>query len=99
MVQAPNKNWDLLVKLSLSLHHEGKSPVAKRVMTSDYATLLDQAKKLGSKHSVTDAEWLRYNDGQDWITIEDDMDLDFAYDFATNKCKKQTSSIMPASNG
>lgn len=27
------------------------------------------------------------------------MDLDFAYDFAATKCKKQTSSIMPASNG
>jgi hypothetical protein len=99
MVEQPKKNWDIFVKLSLSLHHKGMSPIAKRVSTSNYETLLEQAKKLGAKYDITEAEWLRYHDGQDWITIEDDMDLDFAYEFASTKCKKMTNSIMPASEG
>lgn len=49
------KKWNLLVKLSLSLHHEGKSPIVKRVMVADYANLLDAAKKLGNNQGVTDA--------------------------------------------
>ena len=85
-----------MVKLSLALHHLGKSPIVKRVMVGNYAQLLEQAKKLAARFNITEADWLRYDDGQDWIVIEDDQDLSFAYDFATSKCKKQTTSIVPA---
>jgi len=91
------KKWNLLVKLSHT-QHKDKSPIVKRVMAADYATLLATAKKLDSQHYAQDEKWLRYHDGEDWIQVEDDMDLEFAYDFAQNKCKKQTSSITPATD-
>jgi len=94
MVDAKADN--LLVKLSLNLLQQGKSPVCKRVFAASFASLVDQAKKLAARHGVTEAEWLTYHDGHDWIMVEDDQDLDFAYDFAASKCKKQTQSIVPA---
>jgi len=56
-------------------------------MASDYATLMVMAAKLAARFNM-EAEGLRYDDGHDWVMIEDDMDLDFAYDFAATKCMK-----------
>jgi len=84
---ANNPQRNILVKLQLSA--PGASPVCKRVMASDYATLMVMAAKLAARCN-TEPEGLRYDDGHDWIMIEDDMDLEFAYDFAATKCKKQT---------
>ena len=54
MVQASNAHLD--VKLSLDLSAQNKSPVVKRVLASDYATLLNQAKALGAKHGVREED-------------------------------------------
>jgi len=56
-------------------------------MASDYATLMVQAAKLAAKSNMLPLG-LQYHDGHDWIMIEDDMDLEFAYDFAASKCKR-----------
>lgn len=54
MVQASKNNLD--VKLSLDLSAQNKSPVVKRVLASDYTTLLNQAKALGAKHGVREED-------------------------------------------
>jgi len=91
MVEAkPQRN--LLVKLQIS---SSGSPVCKRVMASDYATLMVMAAKMAARVNM-EPEGLRYDDGHDWVMIEDDMDLEFAYDFADGKCKRNTQSIVPA---
>ena len=41
------KNWNLLVKLSLT-QNESKIPIVKNVTVSDYTTLQDEAKQLGN---------------------------------------------------
>jgi hypothetical protein len=70
MVQATQTNLD--VKLSLDLSAQNKSPVVKRVLASDYATLLNQAKALGTKHGVSEEDCqLRYHDGDNWVIVED----------------------------
>lgn len=73
MVEAKANN--LLVKISLNLDKQGKSPVCKRVVAADYASLVEQAKKLASRYGISEAEWLTYNDGHDSIMVEDDQDL------------------------
>ena len=83
MVEAKQER-NLLVKLQLS---GTGSPVCKRVMASDYATLMVMAAKLAARCNM-EPEGLRYDDGHDWVMIEDDMDLEFAYDFAAEKCRK-----------
>ena len=70
MVQATQTTLD--VKLSLDLSAQNKSPVVKRVLASDYATLLNQAKTLGAKHRVKEEDCqLRYFDGDNWVIVED----------------------------
>ena len=64
-------------------------------MVSDYATLMVAAAKLAAKYDM-EPEGLRYDDGHDWVMIEDDTDLEFALDFATNLCKRPTQSFVPA---
>ena len=95
MVEAkPSRN--LLIKLQLTEQvGMGKKPVCKRVKESDYASLMTVATKLAAKRNM-EPEGLRYDDGHDWVMIEDDEDLELAYDFATTKCTEQTASIIPA---
>jgi len=50
-------------------------------MAADYATLMVQAARLAQK-AQSEPEGLRYHDGHDWVMIEDQQDLEFAYDFA-----------------
>ena len=83
---------NIMVKLQLC--EPGSDPVCKRVMASDYATLMLMAAKLAARCD-SEPEGLRYDDGHDWVMIEDDMDLDFAYDFAEKNCKKETQSVVP----
>ena len=54
MVEATNAKLD--VKLSLDLCAQNKSPVVKRVLASDYTTLVNQAKALGTKHGISEAD-------------------------------------------
>ena len=70
MVQASNAHLD--VKLSLDLSAQNKSPIVKRVRASDYATILNQAKTLGSRHRAKEEDCqLRYFDGDNWVIVED----------------------------
>ena len=85
MVEAkPQRN--LLVKIGFTDPASGDI-ICKRVLASDYATLMVMAAKLAARCNM-EPEGLRYDDGHDWVMIEDDMDLEFAYDFAATKCKK-----------
>ena len=51
------------------------------MVAGDYATLMVMAAKLATKCN-SEPEGLRYKDGSDWVMVEDDQDLEFAYDFA-----------------
>ena len=96
MVQANENKLD--IKLSLDLSAQNKSPVVKRVLASDYATLLSQAKALGAKHGVREEECLlRYHDGDNWVIVEDESDLELAFAIATSTTSKLIFSIKPAS--
>ena len=76
------------MKLSLDLTAQNKSPVVKRVLASDYTTLVNQAKALGAKHGISEDECqLRYHDGDNWVIVEDDQDLELAYTIATSSMK------------
>jgi len=70
MVQA-NNNLD--VKISLDMTAYNRSPVVKRVLASNYATLMTQTTTLAKKHSVeSSALVLKYYDGDSWVIVEDD---------------------------
>ena len=95
MVEAPNARLD--VKLSLDLSAQNKSPVVKRVLASDYTTLMNQAKALGTKHGLSEADCqLRYHDGDNWVIVEDNQDLELAFAIATSSTMKLIFSIKPA---
>ena len=51
MVEATNTSHD--VKISLDLTSQGKSPIFKRVLASDYQTLIAAANKLAAKHEIS----------------------------------------------
>lgn len=70
---------NIIVKLQVC--EADGSPVCKRVVAGDYATLMVMAAKLATKCN-SEPEGLRYKDGSDWVMVEDDQDLEFAYDFA-----------------
>lgn len=97
MVEATKANLD--VKLSLDLTAQNKSPVVKRVLASDYATLMKQAKNLGIRHGISEADChLRYHDGENWIIVEDDQDLELAFAIATSNTSKLMFTIKPESS-
>ena len=97
MVQAKQTTLD--VKLSLDLSAQNKSPVVKRVLASDYATLLTQAKTLGAKHGVREEDCqLRYHDGDNWIIVEDTQDLELAFAIATSSTNKLIFCIKPSNS-
>lgn len=88
---------NLDVKLSLDLSAQNKSPVVKRVLASDYATLLSQAKALGAKHGVREEDCqLRYYDGDNWVIVEDNQDLELAFAIATSSTSKLIFTIKPS---
>ena len=73
--------------------------MVKRVLASDYATLLNQAKTMGAKHGVREEDcMLRYHDGDNWVIVEDDQDLELAFAIATSCSNKLIFSIKPASS-
>jgi plastocyanin domain-containing protein len=75
MVEAKNPNYkNLDVKLSLDLSAQGKSPIVKRVLATDYDTLMAQAKTLAGKHGISEVH-LRYHDDDNWVIVEDNEDL------------------------
>lgn len=84
------------MKLSLDLTAQNKSPVVKRVLASDYTTLVNQAKTLGARHGISEADCqLRYHDGDNWIIVEDDQDLELAFAIATSSTMKLIFTIKP----
>ena len=71
------------IKLSLDLTAQGKSPVIKRVLASDYDTLMSQSKKLAVRHGLSEAECqIKYFDGDSMVVVEDNDDLDLAFAIA-----------------
>merc|ERR1712110_1146690 len=99
MVEANNQNLD--VKLSLDLAGQGKSPIVKRVMASNFETLLTTAKNLATKNQVNPEEInLRYHDGDNWVVVEDDDDVQLAFTLARSNNGKvifaiKTSAAAP----
>lgn len=86
MVQA-NNNLD--VKISLDMTAYNRSPVVKRVLASNYATLMTQTTTLAKKHGVeSSALVLKYYDGDSWVIVEDDQDLELAFAIATSNDSK-----------
>ena len=93
-----NPNSKLDVKLCLDMSAQRMSPIVKRVMATDFDTLTAQAKKLASKHGVNENECqLRYHDGDNWVIVEDDQDLELAFAIATSTNMKLTFNIKPVS--
>ena len=92
MVEANNQNLD--VKLSLDVAAQGKSPVVKRVMASNFDTLLTTAKNLATKNGVNPEEInLRYHDGDNWVVVEDDDDVQLAFTLARSSNGKVIFTI------
>ena len=92
MVEANNQNLD--VKLSLDVAAQGKSPVVKRVMPSNFDTLLTTAKNLATKNGVNPEEInLRYHDGDNWVVVEDDDDVQLAFTLARSSNGKVIFTI------
>ena len=92
MVEANNQNLD--VKLSLDVAAQGKSPVVKRVMASNFDTLLTTAKNLATKNGVNaEAINLRYHDGDNWVVVEDNDDVELAFTLARSSNGKVIFSI------
>ena len=82
------------IKLSLDLTAQGKSPVIKRVLASDYDTLMSQSKKLAVRHGLSEAECqLKYFDGDSMVVVEDNDDLDLAFAIAQTSDNKLTFTI------
>ena len=78
MVEATITSHD--VKLSLDLTAQGKSPIFKRVQASDYQTLITAAHKLATKHAISPQEIkLKYHDGDNWVVVEDENDVQMAF--------------------
>ena len=96
MVEATNPNKGVDVKLSLDLSAQRKSPVVKRVVATNFETLMVQATKLAAKHDISESEVsLRYYDGDSWVIVEDNDDLELAYAIALSNTSKLTFSIKP----
>ena len=96
MVEA-QKNTQVDIKISLDLSAQGKSPIVKRVLASNFTTLTAQAKKLCKQHGVPDSDCqLRYYDGDSWVICEDDDDLQLAVAIAMSDKGKLTFTIKPS---
>ena len=92
MVEANNQNLD--VKLSLDVAAQGKSPVVKRVMASNFEQLLTTAKNLATKNGVnSESINLRYHDGDNWVVVEDDDDVQLAFSLALSSNGKVIFTI------
>ena len=88
MVQANNT---LDVKISLDMAAYNRSPVIKRVLASNYTTLMNQATALAQKHGIAASPLiLKYYDGDSWVIVEDDQDLELAFAIATSNDSKLT---------
>lgn len=82
------------VKLSLDLASQGKSPIVKRVIATNYENLINHAKKLAAKHEVNPEEInLRYHDGDNWVVVEDDDDVQLAFTLARSSNGKVIFNI------
>ena len=96
MVEATNPQKNLDVKLSLDLSAKGMSPIVKRVIATNYETLMGQATKLASRHNISESDVsLRYHDGDSWVIVEDNDDLELAFAIALSNSSKLTFSIKP----
>lgn len=95
MVQA-NNSQQIDVKLSLDLAAQRKSPIVKRVLAQDFASLTAMGQKMAEKHGVDVTNCpLRYFDGESWVIVEDDDDLKLAFAIAMSDTKKLTLAIKP----
>jgi hypothetical protein len=82
------------VKLTLDLVAQGKSPIVKRVIATNYENLLNHAKKLAAKHEVNPEEInLRYHDGDNWVVVEDNDDVQLAFTLARSSNGKVIFTI------
>ena len=92
MVEATNNSYD--VKISLDLSHQGKSPIYKKILASDYQSLITAANKLATKHEISPAEIkLKYHDGDNWVVVEDDNDVQMAFALANRNNVKLIFAI------
>merc|ERR1719242_2421107 len=97
MSMSSNPNSQLDVKLCLDLSAKQMSPVVKRVRATDYATLMAQAAKLAAKYNLSEEGCqLRYHDGDNWVIVEDDQDLELAFAIATSTNMKLQFNVRPA---
>ena len=59
------------------------------MLATDFATLTNQATTLAAKHGISEDEVkLRYFDGDSWVIVEDDQDLELAFTIARSGTKK-----------
>ena len=79
MVETQQNNQVLDVKISLDRSVNNKYPIFKRVAATDFATLTNHATALAAEHSISEDDVkLRYFDGENWVIVEDDQDLQLA---------------------
>ena len=92
MVQANRSNLE--VQLSVDLSAQNKDSVTKRVSASDFATILGEAKAYGAANGMKYKHChMRYNDGENWVIVEDEQDLELAYAVASRSDNKITFTI------
>ena len=92
MVEATNTSYD--VKISLDLSHQGKSPIFKKILAADFQTLITAANKLATKHEISPEEIkLKYHDGDNWVVVEDENDVQMAFAMANRNNAKLIFAI------
>ena len=88
MVQA-QVSTNVTAKLSLYGPHK---PVWKEIATTDFATMMNEAKQIAEPAQV---EYLQYHDGDSWVIVEEQSDLDAAFNFAVAR-REKTRSVIPS---
>ena len=88
MVQAQVRS-DVTAKLSLYGPHK---PVWKEIATTDFETMMNEAKQIAEPAQV---EYLQYHDGDSWVIVEEQQDLDAAFNFAIAR-REKTRSVIPS---
>ena len=92
MVQANRSN--IQVQLSVDLSALNKESVSKPTEATNFATILGEAKTFGAANGLKYKHCqMRYNDGENWVIVEDEQDLELAYACASRSDNKITFTI------
>ena len=92
MVQANRQN--IAVQLSVDLSALNKESVSKSVPVSNFASILGEAKSYGAANGLKYKHCqMRYNDGENWVIVEDEQDLELAYACASRSDNKITFTV------